>query len=258
MPTQSTDDTDETDHTDETHRASADRAAADTASTDTPPTETNWQVSYDDVDPIRIRDPVAEALCVLDPGDPFVVDYADVVMVAGHSCPTAAGAYRLTQLALDALYPAADSAASDVGDTGELPVRGDIEVLAGGPRDDSTYGVMSRLVSTITGAAQEDGFGGLAGGHGARRDMLHFQDLDRVEPTFQFRRTDTGATVEVTYHVSAVPSAGPATSHLPELVDGTATQADRDEFASAWHARVGTVLSDDDLFTVDPIEWALD
>lgn len=230
----------------------------DSTSTDAPPTETNWQVSYDDVAPIRIRDPVAEALGVLAPGDPFVVDYADAVMVAGHSCPTAAGAYRLTQLALDALYPVTHSEPDEPGASGELPVRSDIEVLAGGPRDDSTYGVMSRIVSTITGAAEADGFGGLAGGHGDRRNHLHFRDLERVEPTFQFRRMDTDETVEVTYHVGTVPSAGSATRHLPKLVDGTATTDDRDEFSSAWHARVETVLTDDDLFTVEPAEWALD
>lgn len=104
--------------------------------------------------PIRVRDPVAEALTVLEPGEPFVIGYADVVKEAGHSCPTASGAFRIAQLGLAELYL----------DPNEYPVRGDVEVTAGGPKSDSTYGVMSWIVSYVTGAAKEDGFGGLAGG----------------------------------------------------------------------------------------------
>ncbi|MFB6169922.1 MAG: FmdE family protein [Haloarculaceae archaeon] len=203
---------------------------------------TDWRIAYENVEPIRIRDPVAEALTVLDPGDPFVVRYEDVVKAAGHSCPTAAGAYRLAQLGLDALYP---------GD--ELPVRGDVEVTVGGPRDDPVYGVSARLVSYVTGAAGEDGFAGLAGGHGDRRDHLRFGDLDGDGPTFEFTRTDTGANVRVTYHVGDVPATGPATRHLERLVAGTATEEERAAFAEAWHDRVERVLSDDDLFTVEAV-----
>jgi len=206
--------------------------------------ETHWTVDYDDVEPIRIRDPVAEALAVLPPGEPFVIDYLDVVKAAGHSCPTAAGAFRLTQVGLDALYPEA------------LPVRGDVAVVAGGPASDPTYGVMARLVSYVTGAAAEDGFGGLAGGHGDRQDLLHYGAIEAEGPTFAFERTDTGAAVEVTYHVADVPGAGPATNVLPKLIDGTASDEERSAFAEAWHGRVETVLTDDALFSVASIDGA--
>ncbi|MFB6165711.1 MAG: hypothetical protein ABEJ31_11185 [Haloarculaceae archaeon] len=199
--------------------------------------ETDWRVEYD-VDPIRIRDPVAEALAVLDPGDPLVIDYRDVVTAAGHSCPTAAGAYRVAQVGLDALYP------------DELPVRGDVAVLAGGPKTDATYGVMTRLVSFVTGAAGADGFGGLAGGYGGRRDLLAYGDFGGADPAFAFRRTDTDEAVEVTYRVGSVPEGGPATGALPKLIDGTATDDERAAFRADWHGRVQAVLSDDDLFAV--------
>lgn len=213
-----------------------------TTSTDVDRTDSNWAVEYD-VEPIRIRDPVAEALAVLEPGDPFVVTYHDVVKAAGHSCPTASGAYRITQLGLDALYP------------DDLPVRSEIEVLAAGPRDDATYGVMGRLISNVTGAAQEDGFGGLAGGLGNRQNMLTFDafDPDSADPTFRFRRTDTDKTVEVTYHVGDVPDGGPALGNLQQIIDGTASEQDRELFAEAWHGRVRAVLSDELLFTVTSV-----
>ena len=211
-----------------------------TSTTDTNDTATNWAVDYD-ADPIEIRDPVAEALVVVDAGEPFTITYEDVVTVAGHSCPTASGAYRIVQLGLDALYP------------DEYPVRSDITVQAAGPRDDATYGVMGRIISYVTGAAEEDGFGGLAGGYGGRRQLLTFDAFDAggPEPTFRFRRIDTGETVEVTYHVSRVPDGGSAIGNLQRILDETATEDQREAFAEAWHRRVQAVLDDDSLFTVE-------
>ncbi|WP_265111965.1 formylmethanofuran dehydrogenase subunit E family protein [Halosolutus halophilus] len=208
--------------------------------TETDRTTTNWNVSYEDVEPIRLRDPVAEALAVVDPGDPIVVTYEDVVKAAGHSCPTAAGAYRIAQAGLDALYP---------GD--ELPVRGDVAVLAGGPRDDPSYGVTSRLISYITGAAGEDGFAGLAGGHGGRKDLLRFGAIGVDGIAFEFTRTDTDETVRVTYDTSKIPDAGPATQHLPALIEGDATADERAAFAEAWHGRVEAILDGDGYVTVE-------
>jgi len=214
----------------------------DSTAADATHTGTELAVDYD-ADPIEIRDPAAEALGVLDPGDPFVVTYADAVKAAGHSCPTASGAYRIAQLGLDALYP------------DDYPVRSEVEVQAAGPRDDATYGVTSRVVSYVTGAAGDDGFGGLAGGHGGRRGLLVFDafDPDTPEPTFRFRRTDTDETVEVTYHVGDVPDGGPAVGNLQQILDGTATDSQRAAFADAWHRRVQVVLSDDSLFTVEAV-----
>jgi len=204
--------------------------------------ETNWRIDFPPIDPIRIRDPVAEALTVLEPGEPFVITYADVVKAAGHSCPTASGGFRIAQLGLDALYP------------DETPVRSEIEVTAGGPKDDPAYGVLSRIVSYVTGAAEADGFGGLAGGYGGRQDLLHFEEFEDFEgagPTVEFSRTDTGAVVRVTYHVGDVPPLGPAGQSLQQLIDGTVTPAERAAFADAWHGRVERVLTDDALFTVE-------
>ncbi|MFT4890221.1 MAG: hypothetical protein ACI9YT_001135 [Halobacteriales archaeon] len=217
--------------------------AENAPATDTNRTEENWAVSYD-VEPIRIRDPVAAALAVLEPGEPFVVTYEDLVKIAGHSCPTASGAYRIAQLGLDELYP------------DELPVRSEVEVLAPGPRDDATYGVMGRLISYVTGAAEEDGFGGLGGGYGDRRDLLTFDafDTDGPDPTFRFRRTDTDETVEVTYHVGDVPDGGPAIGNLQRILDGSASEDQRVAFDEAWHGRVQAVLSDGSLFTVEAVE----
>ena len=214
-----------------------------TTPTDTNYTDSNLAVEYA-VEPIRIRDPVAEALTVLEPGDPFVIPYEDVVKAAGHSCPTAAGAYRIVQLGLNALYP------------NELPVRSEVAILAAGQREDATYGVMGRLISFVTGAAQEGGFSGLAGGHGDRQNMLTFDAFTpkSANPTFRLRRSDTGKIVQVTYNVDSVPEGGPSLSNLQQIIDGTASEEEYDRFAEKWHDRVQSVLSDDSLFTVTTVE----
>jgi hypothetical protein len=115
---------------------------------------------------------------------------------------------------------------------------------------------MGRLISYVTGAAREDGFGGLGGGYDDRRNMLAFDAFDAAsaDPTFRFRRSDTGETVEVTYHVGDVPEGGPALGTLQQVLEGTASEDDRELFAEAWHGRVQAVLSKDSLFAVTPIE----
>ena len=110
---------------------------------------------------------------------------------------------------------------------------------------------MSRIVSYVTGAAEDDGFGGLTGGYGGRQNLLRFGDIEKDGPTFEFERTDTGESVQVTYHVADVPAAGPGVQYLQDVIDGTATAEERKAFSDAWHGRVSMILTDDDLFTID-------
>lgn len=195
---------------------------------------------YDDVETIRVRDPVAEVLGVRASDEPFEITYGDVVKAAGHSCPTAAGAFRIAGLGLDALYP----------DT--LPVRGDIWVRVGGPRDETAYGVTGRLLSYVTGAAGEDGFGGLPGGFGARRGLLTYESVEGTGVTVELANAD--AAVAVSYDVASVPPLGEAKRHLPDVVDGSADPAALDEFRTAWHRRVDAVMDNDDYFDVREID----
>lgn len=201
-------------------------------------TRATWRRSYDDVAPIELRDPLAEVLGVLPDGEPFRVEYADAVRMAGHSCPAAAGAFRMVQQGLDALYPHA------------LPVRSDVAVDVGAPRDAHPAGVIARIVSHITGAAGAGGFRGLADGFGGRNGLLTYGERQGEGLRIAFQRLDTGEAVEVAYFLGDVPDTGPAKAYLPAIVAGEATRAQRDEFEAAWHARVDAVLANDDLFAV--------
>ncbi len=205
-------------------------------------TNTELNIDYKDVNPIYIRDPVAEALTVLDKNEPFIITYSDVVKAAGHSCPTASGAFRITQLGLDKLYPS------------EYPVRGKIKVLAYGSMEDESYGVMSRIISYITGASGKEGFSGLKGGYGNRKDYLEFREIETDGITFAFKRTDTNDTVEVTYNISQIPPSGSSTKYLSKILDGNETIKEREAFSKEWHNRVQTILKKNNFFTIKDIE----
>ena len=88
---------------------------------------------------IRLRDPLAAFLGAAEDGI-FEYAYADVVKLAGHSCPTVASAYLITRAALARLYP----------DT--LPERGAIRVELREGRLEGTTGVVANVASYLTGA----------------------------------------------------------------------------------------------------------
>lgn len=201
-------------------------------------TPATWRRSYDDVATIEIRDPVAEVLGVLPDGEPFEIAYEDVVRIAGHSCPAASGAFRVAERGLEALYP------------DDYPVRSQVAVDVGAPRDEHPAGVIARIVSYVTGAAGPDGFGGLAGGYGGRANLLTYGRREGAGLRFGFQRTDTDDAVEVAYFLDQVPEGGQGMANLPAVVDGSASREDRDAFEAAWHARVEAVLTDDSLFSV--------
>ena len=194
---------------------------------------------YPDLEPIRLRDPLAEVLGVVDPDEPVEFRYADLVRAAGHSCPTTAGTLQIAEFGLAALYPEA------------LPVRGDVSVHIGGPVDETAFGVTGRLLSLVTGAAGDDGFGGLPGGFGRRRGLLRYEALDGPGVQVRFSRTDDDAAVQVTYDVEAVPGLGEAKDLLPDVVDGNADEEAVADFRDAWHRRVDAVLESKDYFSVE-------
>ena len=100
------------------------------------------------------------------------------------------------------------------------------------------------------GAAGEDGFPGAAGGYGGRQNLLLYGD----GVAFEVSGTDTGASVRVTYDVTAVPDVRPAMGHLADLVDGATTDAQRVVFDEAWHGRIESVLTGDDDFAIESVD----
>ena len=177
-----------------------------------------------------MRDPLAEFLGALEPGGTFRYTYEDAVKLSRHSCPMVAGAYLITVAALRAVCP------DGVG------VRGDLEVTLGGSPDDGGSGPMAQVIALLTGAAPQTGFGGLAGRF-RRKDLLTFDPA--LKGRVRFRRTDTGAAVEVTYTPGSVPPAPEMSPLMVAALGGRATADRQRRFGELWQARVRDILDGD-------------
>ena len=192
------------------------------------------KVFFDDVEPIKVEDPLAVVLGAMDKGEPLVYTYGDAVKMAGHSCPAISGTYKMTQLALKRLYP------------DKTPVRGEIKVKFRGGVEDKVNGPISQVVSLITGAAPESGFGGLGGGRYNRKNLLTFDETAAPPAdcicSVVFERMDTGKKIEITYSNYMLGGNPKMGELMPKAVGGKATNAEQKEFGELWHERIKTIL----------------
>ncbi len=181
---------------------------------------------FQQVPGITLRDKLADMLGAATDG---VIEYhyADAVKLAGHSCPTVAGAWLMASCALAALY--SDS----------LPVRGEIRVELRGAQDAGTTGVVGAVLGLITGAASEGGFKGIGGQH-VRRHLLNY-GVD-IAAEARFTRLDSGASVLVDYHPEAVPPSPDLPPLMARVVGGVADEVECAAFGELWQARVRRIL----------------
>lgn len=181
---------------------------------------------FDAVPPLVMQDPLAGFLGATEDG---LIEYrfADVVKLAGHACPTVAGAWLMTASALRSLYPDG------------IPQRGDIEVTLRGELDEGVAGVIGAVVGMITGAAGEGGFKGI-GGRFVRQGLLRFGVS--MEGEVRYRRTDTGASVEMAFRPDSVPLPAEVRTLLRAALDPAAPVAVQRAFADGWQGRVRALL----------------
>lgn len=206
--------------------------------------QSKWkQKFYDEVEPIRLRDPLAVFLGAMDEGEAFEFRYADAIKLAGHSCPAVSGAYKLTQKALKALYK------------NELPVRGEIKVTVLGAPTDGANGPMAQVIGFITGAATETGFGGLSGKF-ERANKLIFDAKNEEFGAFIFEREDTGKRVKVKYHPERLPQPEDMGEYFMKCIQGNAAAKDKETFIDMWQGKVKKVLLEEikGLFEVEEIK----
>lgn len=187
----------------------------------------NYPAFYEQAPRIRMRDPLAAFLGAADDG---LLEYAyvDAVRLAGHSCPTVAGAWLMARTALRALNP------------DETAERGGVAVHMPAAEGDGVTGVIAQVLTLVTGAAAGNGFHGI-GGRFVRQSLLGYATTPGAAAV-QFRRRDNGATVAVELDLSTVPAA----PNLRELMVGAlqpgAGAEQRAAFAQAWQGRVQRLL----------------
>lgn len=192
--------------------------------------QTRWkQTFYDDVEPLLLRDPLAEFLGAVEEGEPLVFTYQMAVSLAGHSCPAVAGAYQMTRKALEHLYP------------GTRPVRGDISVRVLGRVDHGANGPIAQVIGLITGAAPETGFAGLGPKFG-RKNKLTFDATHEEPNTFVFTRDDTRQAVKIAYHPEKIPHPEELSTLMTKCLVGTASAKQTETFKKMWQDKVRAVL----------------
>lgn len=192
---------------------------------------------------ITLRDPLAVFLGASRSGT-FTYGYADAVKLAGHSCPTVAGAYLMVRAGLARLY----------GD--EVPERGGIEVYLRDPRDQGTTGVIAAVATLITGAAPETGFGGIGpDSRFARRDLLQFDAP--IDGLLALRRRDTGRGVVLDLDTGGVPGNPEMGLLFRKAILGGADEEEQARFGALWQERVARMLLEhaDDSSLVQVREW---
>ena len=181
---------------------------------------------YDDVEKITLYDPLAEFLGSFEKGL-ITFSYLQTVQVAGHSCPTVSGAYLITLKALQALYP----------DT--KPIRGEIKVAFKESLETGVAGVISNVISNITGATDKSGFKGL-GGKFARHSLMDFEAP--ISSNVRFSRIDTGAAVDAFYNPSLVPASPNMQPLMQKIMQQAANDEEKKEFGNLWQKRVEEIL----------------
>ena len=198
---------------------------------------------FDALPAVTLHDPLAALLgCPVD--GQLTYRYADVVRMAGHSCPTVAAAWLMVGQGLAWLY----------GD--ETPVRGQIEVFLRDARDHGVTGVIASVATLVTGAAADIGFPGIgAGARHARQGLLRFESP--IDGLMALRRRDSGAGVLLDLDTGSVPHDPDVPRLMPQVVEGRASAAESRRFASLWQDRVRRILVDhaDDPKLVHVYDW---
>ena len=186
----------------------------------------SYPTFFDTIETIKVKDPLSQVLGAFEKGE-YEFTYLDVVKSAGHSCPTVAGAYIMTLKAIEALYP------------NERAVRGNVKVAFEEALEDGVAGVVSNVISQITGATDKSGFKGLQGQF-SRHSLMSFNE--EIDSSARFTRVDTGMSVDVTYNPEPVKPNPMMMKLMSKLSSGDVTEEEVREFGKLWQDRVQRIF----------------
>ncbi|MGB7401291.1 MAG: FmdE family protein [Arcobacter sp.] len=182
----------------------------------------NYPEFFDKIPQIKLRDNLSSFLGAFNDGE-VVFSYKDIVKSAGHSCPTVLGAYLMTYKALEELY------------VNESPIRGEIKIEFSSKQSDGVTGVISNVMSNITGATYDTGFKGLAGNFDRRHLMFFEKD---ISSNVRFTRVDTKNSVDVFYDISSINMSEELQSLMQKCLSKKANEEEIKEFGKLWQKRV--------------------
>lgn len=187
---------------------------------------------FDKVPSIDLQDPLSDFLGAFEEGK-LQISYLECVKLAGHSCPTVAGAYLMALKGLEALYGS------------DLPQRGSIRISMRDGEADGVTGVICNVISFIAGANGAGGFKGL-NGNMARNNLVSYNIP--MEGEVKLTRTDTDQSVTLSYDASMIPADTMMQPLMGKCMQGLATPEEKKEFGRLWQARVEKILLSTDLW----------
>jgi len=183
---------------------------------------------YDRVVSMNLYDPLSDFLGAIDKGI-VKIEYLDCVKLAGHSCPTVAGAYLMTLMGLQKLYP----------DT--HPARGTINVEMREAETEGVTGVVANVIAYIVGASGKGGFKGIQGNF-SRDNLIAFSQP--IDGEVRLTRLDTQESVTLSYDPSIVPPDPKMQPLMAKALQGTANPEEQALFKQLWQERVARILTD--------------
>lgn len=181
---------------------------------------------YTKVPTIKLYDPLSEFLGAIEKGE-MEISYLDCVKLAGHSCPTVAGAYLMASIGLEALY----------GTT--LPPRGSIKVEMHDAQTAGVTGVICNVISFIVGASGVGGFKGIQGNF-SRDNLIAYNSTMSGE--VKLTRLDTHQSVTLSYDPSSVPADAMMQPLMGKSLKGLANEEEKRTFGVLWQKRVEDIL----------------
>ena len=181
---------------------------------------------FDNVPTIKLQDPLSNFLGAFEEGE-MEISYLECVKLAGHSCPTVAGAYLMARAGLESLYG------------NELPQRGSVEVSMKESEIQGVTGVVCNVISFIAGANGASGFKGLNGNFS--RDNLVKYNVDMVGEV-TLTRLDTNESVTLSYNHSTVPADAMMQPLMGKCMQGLASKEEQKQFGKLWQSRVESIL----------------
>lgn len=153
--------------------------------------------------------------------------FEDAVKIAGHACPTVAGAFLLAYHGARKLYE------------GETPIRGSFQLLFKEDESVGVTGVISTIMGSILGASGIGGFKGLGGQFARNNRVLYNQS---ISSQVAILRTDTNAIVYLDYHPELIPLHQETSQLLSKILNDQATLSEKSTFQKLWNQRLEAIL----------------
>ncbi|MCO5142394.1 MAG: hypothetical protein M9962_04810 [Oligoflexia bacterium] len=166
---------------------------------------------------IRIHEPFAEFLQAQKEMHTFELSLLDCYKAAGHACHSITGAFLVTELAIQKLFPETN-----------VCERGDIKVDFGSKLEELATGPRSNIISYITGAWGVTGFSGFSEKRlFVRKNIINYDCSDILKTSVRFSRITTGKSIVINYNANAA-------------LEGLNHKA---EFPQSWRVEISAILN---------------